>query len=208
MPGRNVNLERLLELARRGDRAARDQLLGLHRTRLRKMIAVRLDPRLAVRVDPSDVVQDTLLEAGRRLSEFLRQHTIPFYPWLRNLAAQQLVDLQRRHIIAKRRSVDREEQGIPGLSSAGAGKLADCVMSALPSPLSRMQKAELMERVRGALDELPKQAREVLVLRYLEQLSIAETAAVLGVNKAVVKMRHLRALQRLRELLDDPTAVD
>jgi RNA polymerase sigma-70 factor (ECF subfamily) len=43
----------------------------------------------------------------------------------------------------------------------------------------------------------------VLVLRHLEQLSVAETAAVLEISEGTVKTRHVRALQRLRELLDD-----
>jgi RNA polymerase sigma-70 factor (ECF subfamily) len=162
-----------------------------------------MDPRLAVRVDPSDVVQDTLIEAARRLSDFLRQEAIPFYPWLRNLAAERLIQLQRFHIRAKRRSVNREERGPSHLSDASAAKLASYILSGHHDPLSRLHKAEMLQRVRAALDELPERDREVLIFRYLEQLSIAETAAVLNVNNAVVKMRHLRALERLRALLDD-----
>jgi RNA polymerase sigma-70 factor (ECF subfamily) len=202
MPGPNADADQLLERARRGDRAARDRLLAVHRSRLKKMIAVRIDPRLAVRVDPSDVVQDTLMEAALRLSEFLRQRAMPFYPWLRNLAAERLIQLQRLHIRAQRRSVKREEPGSP-LSDASAAKLANCILTGPHNPLSKLLKSEMLERVRIALDELPERDREILVLRYLEQLSIAETAAVLKVNNAVVKMRHLRALERLRELLED-----
>jgi RNA polymerase sigma-70 factor (ECF subfamily) len=203
MAGQNAGVDQLLERARRGDRSARERLLAEHRARLRKMIAVRMDPRLTVRVDPSDVVQEALIEAARRLSDYLRQGAIPFYPWLRNLAAERLIQLQRLHIRAQRRSVKREERGPSHLSDASAAKLARYVLSGQHDPLSRLHKAEMLTRVRAALDKLPERDREILVLRYLEQLSIAETAEVLNVNTAVVKMRHLRALQRLRELLDD-----
>jgi DNA-directed RNA polymerase specialized sigma24 family protein len=56
-------------------------------------------------------------------------------------------------------------------------------------------------RLRTALGQLASPDREVLVLRYLEQLTTTEAAAVLGVSGSAVKMRVLRALQRLRELL-------
>jgi RNA polymerase sigma-70 factor (ECF subfamily) len=80
--------------------------------------------------------------------------------------------------------------------------LANCILTGSYNPLSRLRKAEILERVRAALDELPERDREILVLRYLEQLSIADSAAVLKVTEATVKMRHLRALERLRNLLE------
>jgi RNA polymerase sigma-70 factor (ECF subfamily) len=60
--------------------------------------------------------------------------------------------------------------------------------------------------VREALGRLPPADREVLELRHLEQLSVAETAAVLGVSVGAAKTRHLRAVQRLRALLEAPSA--
>ncbi|HEV2949527.1 MAG TPA: sigma-70 family RNA polymerase sigma factor, partial [Gemmataceae bacterium] len=62
--------------------------------------------------------------------------------------------------------------------------------------------------VRGALDKLSERDREVLVLRYLEGLSTRETAAVLGIREGAAKVRHLRALERLRGLLDNDFAED
>jgi RNA polymerase sigma-70 factor (ECF subfamily) len=61
----------------------------------------------------------------------------------------------------------------------------------------------MCERVRAALARLPESDREVLVLRYLEELATAEVAAVLGISEAAVKMRHRRALDRLSRLLED-----
>src|SRR5690242_12221431 len=63
----------LLEKVSQGDHVARDQLLARHRARLRKMVALRMDRRLARRVDPSDVVQEALAEAARRLPDYLRK---------------------------------------------------------------------------------------------------------------------------------------
>jgi RNA polymerase sigma factor (sigma-70 family) len=66
-----------------------------------------------------------------------------------------------------------------------------------------MVREELQARVRAALAALPGPEREVLVLRYLEQMSAREVGAVLGISEAAAKKRALRALQRLRALLKD-----
>ena len=68
----------LIRKARQGDRVAREQLLVRHRGRLRQMIAFRLDPRVAARVDPSDVVQEALTDASRKLSDYLKHRPIPY----------------------------------------------------------------------------------------------------------------------------------
>src|SRR5262245_34708786 len=81
-----TDTEHLLDRAAEGDATARDQLLERFRRRLRRMVAVRFDPRLAARVDPSDVVQESLAEASAQLNRYLRDRPLPFYPWLRQFA--------------------------------------------------------------------------------------------------------------------------
>src|SRR5258707_14411001 len=105
--------EELLDQGRQGDAAAVDRLLALHREPLRRMIALRLDPALAGRLDASDVVQDVLLEASRRLQDYLRDPAMPFPLWLRHLAKDHVIDAHRRHRRAQRRSLDREQPIIP-----------------------------------------------------------------------------------------------
>jgi RNA polymerase sigma-70 factor (ECF subfamily) len=191
----------LLTRAGDGDHSAVEQLLARHRDRLRRMVAVRMDDRLAARVDPSDVVQETLAMAAHRLSEYLRRPPLPFYPWLRQIACNRLADLCRRHIQVGKRSVRREEQ--LGLSDASALQLADRVVARGSSPLKRLLREELRARVRAALAALPTMDREILILRHLEQLSFAESAVVLGISETAAKQRHVRALRRIRRLLDD-----
>ena len=191
------------ELLRRAcaDPQARGALLDHHRQRLRRMVAVRLDPRLNARVDPSDVVQETLAEADRRLDDSLKDRPIPFYPWLRQIAADRIADEHRRHIIAARRSLRREEPPAPALSSGSVLELADRLLDRGVGPSEAVRRDEVQNQVRAALDGLRERDREVLVLRHLEQLSIREIAAVLGTTEGVVKVRHLRAVQRLRAAL-------
>src|SRR5262245_2668134 len=107
--------DELLADATRGDADARQRLLTRHRARLRRMVEVRLDRRLAARVDASDVVQEALADAARKLDGYLRDRPLPFYPWLRRLAWERLVKVHRRHLHAGRRSVRREEPGLLAL---------------------------------------------------------------------------------------------
>ena len=193
--------DQLLRAADRGDAQARGRLLERHRGRLRRMVAVRADPRLAARVDPSDVVQDALAEAAARLDAYLRERPLPFYPWLRQLAWERLTALYRRHVRAQRRSVTREEAEPLGLPDGSVLALADRLLARAASPSEALGREELKQRVRAALDRLSGRDREVLVLRHLEELSAAEVGAVLGLSEAAVKMRALRALKRLRALM-------
>jgi RNA polymerase sigma-70 factor (ECF subfamily) len=199
----NPDTEQLIEQANRGDTAAREQLLVRHRDRLCHMVRVRMDRRLAARIDPSDVVQEALAEAAGKLTDYLRRRPLPFYPWLRRLAWERLVTLHRRHVRAGCRSVAREEPGGLALPDESAVALARRLMAPGPGPSNHLLRQEAAERVQAALAQLGQADREVLVLRYLEDLSNADIAATLEISEGAVKMRHLRALERLHGLLAD-----
>jgi RNA polymerase sigma-70 factor (ECF subfamily) len=193
-----ADTEQLLDQASTGDMAARDRLLQRHRGRLKRMVAVRADPRLAARVDPSDVVQEALAEAAARLDGYLRDRPLPFYPWLRQIVRERLIDLHRRHVHARRRTVTREAIGLPDGSALA---LAERLFARQSSPSARLHRAERRDRVRTALAALPETDREVLVLRVLEELPTRDIAAVLGVSEVAVRSRQVRALERLKALL-------
>jgi RNA polymerase sigma-70 factor (ECF subfamily) len=197
MPPSAPDTDDLLTRTVQGDAAARNQLLARHRDRLRKMVAWRLDRQLSARIDPSDVVQEVLADADRKLPEYLRERPLAFYPWLRQLAEDRLVELHRRHVQAKRRSVSRE---LP-LPEESAWELAGRLFARGSNPSSRLRRRELRERIQAALARLGERDREVLILRHLEQLAVRDIAAVLGISEGAVKVRHVRALQRLRALL-------
>ena len=101
--------EELLNRVRDGDGEAINQLLDRHREALRRLVAQRMDPVLQRRVDASDIVQDVMVEANRRLKNYLNDPAMPFHLWLRHMAKDRLIDAHRRHRVAKRRSLDREQ---------------------------------------------------------------------------------------------------
>jgi RNA polymerase sigma-70 factor, ECF subfamily len=196
----NPETEGLLRKARAGDESACELLLTHHRERLRRMISVRMDDRLSARFDPSDVVQETLIVAAERLPEYLRGLCVSFYPWLRQIAWNRLVDLHRAHLLTEKRSVCREAP--LGLSESSAASLANRLVSLEGNALTLVLREELRSRVRATLAKLAPADQEILVLRHLEQLSGAESAEVLGVTESAAKQRHVRAVRRLRRLLD------
>ncbi len=200
----DADTDELLLLAGRGEQLAVQRLLERHRPRLRRMIEVRLDKRLSARVDPSDIIQDSLLDASRKLNDYLATRPLPFYPWLRAIAWQRLQDQYRRHLRAKRRSVKFEEPLVP-LPDQSAMLLASQFIAPGTSPSQRLLREESQRRIRAALDQLNPTDREILVLRHLEQMPVAEIAALLGISEGAVKMRRLRAIERIRNLLDNGT---
>ena len=196
------DLSELIESARTGSHMAIDALLGRHRPQIKRMVAVRIDPRVSSRVDASDVVQEALVLAAQRLQAYLKEPAIPFYPWLRQIAWNCLIDVHRRHVGALGRSVTREDFE-PAISDESVCKLAGLVEDQQPGPSSRLLRKESMQQVRTALAQLPSALRETLELRHLEQLSTKQASEVLGISEAAVKMRHLRAMQSLRKIMKE-----
>jgi RNA polymerase sigma-70 factor (ECF subfamily) len=203
MPSENPDTDQLLAQVAAGNDEAAQQLLARHRPRLRRMVAVHLDYRISARVDPSDVVQEALAEAFQRLPQFLQERPVSFYPWLRQIAWQRLVKLHRTHIAARRRSVHREGDVSVRLPDESVLELADLLASSGAEPSQRLVQQEIRERVRTALNQAQPHDRELLVMRYLEHMSLNEISEVLGITLAAAKMRHARALQRLERMLSD-----
>jgi RNA polymerase sigma-70 factor (ECF subfamily) len=200
--------DQLLEGASRGDGTARARLLDRHRKRLKHMIALRPDRRLAARVDPSDVVQEALIVADRQLDRYLRERPLPFYPWLRQIAWERLLDAHRKHVTARRRSVMREQPLDLALSDTSAHELFQRLFVRGSSPSARLDREERAQDVKYGLEQLSERDREVLVLRHLERLATEEIAAVLGISVGAVYTRHLRALERLGKLLKENPGED
>jgi RNA polymerase sigma-70 factor (ECF subfamily) len=194
----------LLERVRQGDSDAVNGLLDRHRAAIRRLIDQRMDKLVQRRVDASDIVQDVLVEANRRLGDYLQNPTMPFRLWLRHMARDRLIDAHRRHRVASTRSVDRE---VPLVTADDgdrsgtdmAGQIADRELT----PAAAATWHELERRFASAVEELDEQDRQIVLLRHFEHLSTAEAADVLGLTKPAAGMRYLRAMRRLRILLGE-----
>jgi RNA polymerase sigma-70 factor (ECF subfamily) len=195
--------QELLRHAGAGDGEAVNRLLERHRESLRRMVQLRLDRALGARVDASDIVQDVLWEASRRLSDYLRDAKVPFHLWLRELAKDHLIDAHRRHRKAQRRSVDRERSLAPEFAERSSLDLAAQLRDNELTPAAATIQKELELRFLSALDQLDDEDAEIVLMRHHEQLTNSEAAQALGLSPAAAGMRHLRALRRLRVILGE-----
>ncbi|HLU49492.1 MAG TPA: sigma-70 family RNA polymerase sigma factor [Planctomycetota bacterium] len=193
----------LLERARSGDRSAIGSLFESQRARLRRMLALRIDGRLRGRVEPADVIQDAFLEATLRFDEYLRAPSMPFYLWLRFITTQRLHAIYREHLGTQKRDARREvglyNQAFPQASSEA---LAAQLLGKVSTPSETAIRSELRARLLDTLEAMDPGDRELIALRHFEQLGNGETAQILGIDESAASKRYVRAMTRLRTLLD------
>jgi RNA polymerase sigma-70 factor (ECF subfamily) len=198
--------QELLAAARSGKGEAVTELLTKHRDALRRAISARLDPALARRVDASDIVQDVLFEASRRLDQYLQDPRMPFHLWLRQLAQDHMIDAHRRHRKAQRRSLDREQPlRLDGTGDQSSMDLAAQFVDPELTPSAAAIRQEMQRRFTATLALLNDEDREIIVLRHVEQLPNQDVAALLQLSEAAASMRYLRAVRRLRAMLANNT---
>lgn len=194
--------DRLLADAKSQSPQAVDALLAEFREPLRQVVNLRLDPALARRVDASDIVQDVLVEANQRLRDYLKKPDMPFHLWLRHLAQDRIIDTHRRHRLAQRRSIDKEQPiHRPAWAEESSASLVAQLVDAERTPATEAIRAELQRKLSAAVAELDEADRDVILMRHTELLSNQEVAVALGLTEAAASMRYLRALRKLRSVL-------
>lgn len=199
-PGSNDDL---LRRAGAGEAQALTELFDRHRDQLRRMVRLRLDRRLQGRVDPSDVLQEAQLEVFRRAPAYAADPRMPPFLWLRFITGQQLLASHRRHLGTQMRSAGQEIALHRGpMPQASSVSLAEMLLGRLTSPTQAAQRAEVRVLLQEALNSMEPLDREVLALRHFEELGNAEVAQVLGLSKTAASNRYIRALERLRQILD------
>jgi RNA polymerase sigma-70 factor (ECF subfamily) len=181
--GRPLNEADLVDRARGGDEAAYEEIVRMHQgIAFRTAYLLAGDAGLA-----EEAAQDAFVKAYRALARFRRG--APFRPWLLQIVANEARN--------RRRGAGRR---------AGAelrARAAEPSGGAAPSPETTVLDDERRRRLFVALNELREEERLVVALRYVLDLSEAETAAALGVRPGTAKSRLSRALARLRERLEE-----
>jgi RNA polymerase sigma-70 factor (ECF subfamily) len=190
--------DELLKRALAGDEEAFAQLFERNRKRLQRSIAGRMDPRLSSRVDSSDVLQETYLEAARKLPEYAKQRTMPLFLWLRWIARDKVISLYRKHLAAGRRTISRE---VPILPVDGSAKLVLELVSDATSASRKVARAELAALLRRGLERLAPNDRELILMHHFEGLTNQDAAQCLRIGEAAAAKRYARARARLRRFL-------
>jgi RNA polymerase sigma-70 factor (ECF subfamily) len=148
--------------------------------------------------DALDVVQDAMLQLARAYADRPQEEWKPlFYRSLEN----RIRDMQRRRMVRNRvmawlpfRRNDEDDEPPDPIEQAASPD---------PQPGVQLELEQAMEKLETAIGALPNRQRQAFLLRTLEGLDVAETAAAMGCSEGSVKTHYFRALQTLRAQLED-----
>lgn len=191
----------LIARTRSGDEAAREELFERCRRYVGLVARVQLESWLQQKVDASDLVQQTLMEAHRGFERFRGETQAEWLGWLRQIVTHNATDCVRHWQKAARRNVNREVPlgGLPGgISGSFRADVADRD-GATPSEVAMQHEQEL--ELADALDQLPEDYQEIIVLRNLQRLPFDEISARMGRSRGACQMLWTRAIQQLQKLM-------
>lgn len=199
----DLPIESLVNDVIHGNRESLGVLFAHYRDRLWRIVNFRLDQRLIGRVDADDILQESYMNAEKRIEHFLHDSPEGFFIWLRLIVNQTLIDVHRRHLGTKSRDAKRERSAAGSWSSTSTSfSLSHHLLGHLTSPSQAAVRAELSDQLHLALESMSELDREVLALRHFEELSNVETAKVLDISEQAASVRYVRAIGRLRKILE------
>lgn len=175
----------LARLIAGGDRVSFEQLMRRHNRRLYRLARATLRDD----AEAEDALQDAYLAAYRAMDKFRGDSTLA--TWLSRMVLNECLGRLRKSV--------RRQNVIPMVTSDEMDNTACDDERA--SPDKAAVRGEIRAMLERRLDELPEDFRVVFVLRVVEELSVEETAASLGIPEATVRSRHFRARSLLRESL-------
>ena len=182
----------------------RDQVLAKFiesfQTYLRLVADRQLPEDVRAKVSPSDIIQNTYLEARRDFKRFSGSNDRELLAWLCQILLNNVKDTARHYQSRQKRQVSREVslQHLQG---------NDCCPAATESPSRIVSGREEEVRLQQALAQLPKEYRQVIVLRSLERRSFAEVGNALNRSEEAARKQFGRAIVQLQRLLQ-PTESD
>jgi RNA polymerase sigma-70 factor (ECF subfamily) len=195
-------VEKWIDLARQGDREALGNLLENCRRHLLFLAQQRLSPVLSSKVAPSDVVQETLMEAGRDFLGFRGTTEQELLGWLGRILRNNVSNIHR-YFRAEKRRVDREIS----LESCMADALLHRAIRQVETPSSHMQAHERGEQMTKAVRLLPEHYRLVLFWHTVKGQSFVQLAETLGGTADAVRKLWGRAIKELTRLLDTSSEI-
>jgi RNA polymerase sigma-70 factor (ECF subfamily) len=189
--------EGLQDLACQAGDPALGQRLEAHRDYLTILARMQIGRMLQGKVDPADVVQETFLHAVRDFAQFRGTSDRELAGWLRQILAARLAKLVRRYCGTQGRDV-RLERALQVELDRSSEVLDRGLVAPLSSPSQQAARRERARWLAQALERLPADYREVLILHHLEACAFPEVARRMGRSVEAVKKLWARALARLR----------
>jgi RNA polymerase sigma-70 factor (ECF subfamily) len=194
--------ELLLVLAKAGDGAALGRLLERYRNYVGLLVRLQVGRRLKSKVDVEDLLQEIWLEIHRKITLFRGGSEREFLTWVRRLIGSILANQVRHYLGTKQRDLRLERALADDLDHSSLA-MNQSLVAAQSSPSQQAVRREQAVILSDALQSLPDDYREVIILRQLEGLSFPDVARRMGRTEDSVKNVWLRALARLRHMLED-----
>ena len=191
----------LVRRLKAGEESALADLFSLFNERFHRLIDVRMHKMLRGRLDVGDVLQESYLDARDRLDHFFSRENSSIFVWLRLIVLQRLQLLQRFHLGASKRDAYREIR-LADEDQSSVFSHSPVLAASITSPSGVAVREEAVAFISRLLAKMEPIDREILILRHFEQLSNSHAAEVLGIGVTAANNRHVRALQRLKQLID------
>ena len=174
--------------------------LGRFRAYLQFLARVSWDRRLQSKLDPSDLVQQTLLEAHKGIDQFRGTSDAELAGWLRQILANVILEQQRHYDRERRRS--SRERSMSEVLSESSRRMSGFASRDL-SPSEKVEYSERALQIAEAMERLPREQLEVLVLHYWQGLSVPDIGAAIDKTPAAVGGLVHRGLKNLRKGLGE-----
>jgi RNA polymerase sigma-70 factor, ECF subfamily len=189
----------LITKARKGHEESVRRLLVLYHPRLRARLLRKMDPTMRSKIEPEDILQQVYLETFRAIEHFDYQGKDSFLRWMYAILDRKLID-EHRAMRADRRDVRREVK--PSANSNQQTTYVDLmarVMADVGTPSQVVRKSESLGVLSACVATLPEHYREVIQMRFIEGMAVAEVAKRLDRSIGSIHMLCHRALRQLRE---------
>jgi RNA polymerase sigma-70 factor (ECF subfamily) len=190
--------EHVIQQAKTGDDGALGALLEFYRNYLRLLARVEIGRRLQGKLDASDIVQETFLEAHRNFARFQGNSEPQLVAWLRQILAARVANLVRHYFGTQGRDIRLERELAADLDRS-SHVLGQELVASLASPSQNAAQREQAVLLADALQRLPDDYREAIVLRHLEGLTFPDVARRMERSQDSVEKLWLRGLARLRQ---------
>ena len=193
-----VDPEQMILNARTAGDPALGTLLEVYRNYLRLLARIEIGRRLQGKLDASDLVQETFLEAHRHFERFRGSDEPQLVGWLRSILAGRVANLVRHYFGTQARDVRLEQELSENLDNSSR-MLGEELVASLTSPSLQAVRREQGVLLADALERLPADYREILILRHLEGLTFPDIARRMERTQDSVEKLWLRGLARLRQ---------
>ncbi len=196
------NLDLLISQARAGDIHALGELLIRYRRYVIFLARSQVHHHIQAKLDPSDVAQEVCLAAQENIQQFKGGTAEEFAGWLRGILTNILAMQVRKYLGTQKRDPRLEQTMHQRLASA-SGFLQSGIVGDFTSPSQHFAKNEAFLRLAAALETLPEDYRQVIVLRHVDAMPFAEIARIMERSIDSVEKLWVRGLAKLKQAMGE-----